>query len=452
MRLPIDTVPSPVPRTRAPGALVAATLLALLPALPTPAAGQEPPGGETTRLTLAEAIDRALRSAPSAVGARVAMDEASAGVLEARGAYLPTVTLGSTFATSSNERFDQATGRLVSESYSAQATASYELFSFGRRIAASRAARARLDAAIAAERDEGFAVALTTTQLFFDVAAASELAAVARQRLERARAQLEFARVRLELRTVTRSDVLRAELEVGNAEIALVDAEALLRGSSLRLGRQVGVAGPVAVVGDALPLAAPSLPDVATLVAAAETGAPPVLSARAQLRDRRAQKWGVLTRYAPSLRVSGGLDWFDFDFPPGDRSWNVRVTASIPLFDGFSREAAVSRIRAQETLAEARYQDAVIAARVEVEDAVSRIEAAERRVAIAERGLGLAREDLRVQEERYQLGAATILELQTSQVALADAENGWVLERQNLGIAVAGLEAVLGRSVQEIEP
>jgi outer membrane protein TolC len=87
---------------------------------------------------------------------------------------------------------------------------------------------------------------------------------------------------------------------------------------------------------------------------------------------------------------------------------------------------------------------------VDVEDAVGQINAAEQRVAIAERGLGLALEDLRVQEERYQLGAVTIIELQTSQLALADAENAWVLERQNLGIAVAQLEAVLGRSVQEI--
>jgi len=419
-------------------------------ALPLLALGQTVSESIPADLTLRQAIDLALQFAPPAVTARVATREASAGVMEARGDYLPSVSLGSTFATSSNERFDQATGRLVSENYSAQATASFEIFSFGRRLAINRAARARLDAAIAGERNQDFAVALITTQLFYDVAAASELTEVARQRLDRALAQLEFAELRLEVGTVTRSDVLRAELEVGNAELALVDAEAALRGSSLRLGRQVGVAGAVGVVPGALPSVAPALPELFDLVAEAEAEAPPVLSAEAQLRNRAALKVSTLTRYAPSFRVSGGFDWFDFDFPPSDRSWNLRVTGSIPLFDGFSREAALSRDRAQERLAKARYRDAVIAARVDVEDAVSQINAAERRVVIAERGVGLAREDLRVQEERYQLGAVTILELQTSQVALADAENAWVLERQNLGIAVAQLEAVLGRSVQEM--
>ena len=75
------------------------------------------------------------------------------------------------------------------------------------------------------------------------------------------------------------------------------------------------------------------------------------------------------------------------------------------------------------------------------------IESAGRRVAIARRTVELAREDLRVQEERYQIGSATIVELQTSQLALAEAESGFVRSRQQLGVAVATLEAVLGERI-----
>jgi outer membrane protein TolC len=86
-----------------------------------------------------------------------------------------------------------------------------------------------------------------------------------------------------------------------------------------------------------------------------------------------------------------------------------------------------------------------------VEDAYRRIEAAERRVEITRRGVELASEDLAVQEERYQLGVTTILDLQTSQIALTDAENAWILERRALGTALAQLEAVLGRTLQELD-
>jgi outer membrane protein TolC len=52
-----------------------------------------------------------------------------------------------------------------------------------------------------------------------------------------------------------------------------------------------------------------------------------------------------------------------------------------------------------------------------------------------------------VQEERYQISASTIIELQTSQVALAEAESAFVRARQQLGVAIATLEAVLGEEM-----
>jgi outer membrane protein TolC len=70
-------------------------------------------------------------------------------------------------------------------------------------------------------------------------------------------------------------------------------------------------------------------------------------------------------------------------------------------------------------------------------------------VAIARHSVELAQEDLRVQEERYQNSVATILDLQTSQVALADAESAFVRARQQLGVAIAQLETVLGSRISD---
>jgi outer membrane protein len=75
------------------------------------------------------------------------------------------------------------------------------------------------------------------------------------------------------------------------------------------------------------------------------------------------------------------------------------------------------------------------------------VRAAEERIEIAARAVELAREDLRVQEERYQIGNVTIVELQTSQVALADAEIAYLRARQALGVAIARLEATLGEQL-----
>jgi outer membrane protein len=424
-------------------ALAVAPLILAVPRAAAPLAAQAAP----PVLTLDEAIRLSLRAAPAAVAAGVAVDGAGADVLASRGAWLPSVGVTSFYANSSNQRFDQASGQLVSESYTAQITGGYDLFTGGRRVGQQRAAAARLRTATANERAQRFQTMLATTEVFYGAAAAAELLGAAEQRLERARKQLDFARTRLEVGTATRSDLLRAELEVGNAELVVLDAGTALRSARLQLGRQVGADGEVRPAAESLPARAPELPPVDLLLARAAGQAPAVIAARSVVAESRADRWQAYGGYLPSLRVTGGYDWFSFSFPPDQQSWSMRLIASYPLFNNFQREATVARVRAAERLAAARERDAELAVRAAVEDAAGAVTSGERRVEIAERTVELAREDLRVLEERYQLGAATILDLQTSQVALADAEITRVRARQALGVSIARLEAVLGEEL-----
>lgn len=417
------------------------------------AAGAQGPGSASAStpdppvLTLDRAISLALEHAPAAVAAEAAVSTARANLLQSRGTFLPTVGLTTFYNNSSNERFDQSTGRLVSESYTAQITTSYEVFSGGRRLADLRASGASLDAAEARRREQDYVVVLRATETYYAAAAAADLVEVAVQRLERATQQAEFARNRYDVGTATTSDVLRAEIEMANAELGEIEARTALRASSLELGRLVGTAGEVRPADAALPAMAPTLPPLDELVERGLRTAPLVRAATALQASRRADRLAAYSPYIPSLRLTGGYDWFAFDFPPDQRSWSLRVTASLPVFNGFQREAALTRAAALERTAEAQARDAVIGTRVAVESAVQDIELADHRVRISARTVELAREDLRVQEERYQIGAATILDLQTSQLTLAEAEVAVVRARQALGGAIARLEAVFGESL-----
>jgi outer membrane protein len=426
--------------------MASAALFALLSVAPSFA--QE--GAGMRRVSLEEAIRLALERSPGAISSETEVRFAEADVLEARGAWFPSLSATSSFSNSSNERFDQSTGQLVSESYTAQLQAGYDLFTGGRRWNERRRAGAELRAAVADDRAQRFETVLVTTELFYEAAATSQIVEAASQRLDRARRQLEFAETRLRVGTATRSDVLRAELEMGNAEIALIDAETAERSSRLELGRQIGVEDGAEPAEDALPESAPDLPRTESLVEWAVGRSPEVVATTAALDAARATRWAAMGSYLPNLRATGGYDWFAFDFPPDQQSWSLRLSASFPLFDNFGREAEVARAAAAQRLAEAEARDARIGVRVEVENAAREVAAAERRTAIARRAVDLAREDLRVQEERYRIGGATILDLQTSQVALADAEIASVRARQDLGVAVASLESVLGASLREV--
>jgi outer membrane protein TolC len=276
------------------------------------------------------------------------------------------------------------------------------------------------------------------------------LSALAAQRLERARQQLEFARTRLEVGTATASDLLRAEIEVGNAELAVLDAAASFRTAVLNLGRWIGMAGGVQPVAEALPDRAPALPEAGVLVQRAVRSSPLVVSSGAELEGERFDQLAGYSGYLPQVELLGGYDWSAVDFPPDHRSWNVSLSATLPIFDQFRREATLQRDAGFVRLARARSRDARIAAQVAVESSLQEVEAAEQRVRISERARDLALEDLRVLEERYQAEAATILDLQASQVALTETEIGAVRARQALGTALAELEAVLGESIEEV--
>jgi outer membrane protein len=395
-------------------------------------------------ISLEEAIQLSLERSPVMIAANGALKNAHATLLQTRGGWFPSITANSSYSNSSNQRFDQATGRLLSESYTAQLQGSLDIFTGGRRLAQNVSAQASVQSTEADNRASRFQTMLTTTRTFYSAAAAVDLLAAAEARLTRAQQQLSFARTRLEVGTVTHSDVLRARLEEGNAQMAALDARTSMDQALLQLGRQVGVDGRVRPEQSALPEQAPPLPPIDELIERALSGAPSVVAAQADVRSRHADRLVTLTPYLPSLRLSGGYDWFAFTWPPDQRSWSLRMVASLPILNGFAREASLQRAIEAERIARARERDALLAARAAAESSAMEVTAAGQRVKLSNQSVELAREDLRVQEERYTLGVSTILDLQASQIALADAEAASIHARQALGTAIAQLESVLG--------
>jgi outer membrane protein TolC len=64
---------------------------------------------------------------------------------------------------------------------------------------------------------------------------------------------------------------------------------------------------------------------------------------------------------------------------------------------------------------------------------------------LATTGVAVATENYRVQRARYREGATTILDLMEAQVALSEAEAELVQSRYAARLALARLEALLGR-------
>jgi len=72
---------------------------------------------------------------------------------------------------------------------------------------------------------------------------------------------------------------------------------------------------------------------------------------------------------------------------------------------------------------------------------------AQAQVDIETSSVAAAVEDLRVQRARYQVGAATLLEVLTSQTQLDQARNALIRARYDYRVAKAQLEALIGRDL-----
>lgn len=414
--------------------------------LTTPAAAQ------MQEVTLSDAIARALTVQPAMVQARGDQRTSGAGARSALGAYLPSVTTSASAARSNVGRIDGTTGQPVPPeySYTGGLSVSLELFDGFRRLANLRSTSANREAAAAGVVNQRYQVTLATKQAFYNALATEELVRVAQSQVRRAQQQLQISVEKLRAGSATRSDSLRSTVDYGNARIALLQAQANLATAQANLGRQIGVEAPVRAAPDT---ALPALPDTGALRAIALEAAPQVEQAEAQARAARAQVWTARAQYWPTLNVNysnnrqgtGSPSLPLFDTYPETFSW--RFSVNWTLFNGFSREQNQVTASANRDLAEARAADTRRQVNAQVTQQLAALATTYEQIAIARSNVAAATEDLRVQSERYRVGAATILDLLTSQTALTQAEVNFIQTRFNYLIARAQVEALMGRTL-----
>lgn len=405
---------------------------------------------DTLRLGMDEVIERALRNSPQIVQAQGAVQTASSAERTAMGAFLPNLNFSSGATLASTQRFDPNTSTMVSgssDSYSAGLSTSLDLFTGGRRGADLARSRAQTNAAEASLVEQRYAVERNAKAAYFDVLRAGDLIRSAEARIERAQNSLEAAERRNQVGSATRSDVLRAQLEVTNSRQALLQATSQKRVAMFNLGRVVGVDGPVDAVADR-PLVVRELDFTREdLIEMATARSPAIISALANEATAEAGVRSARAQYLPSLSSSGSYNWSNDapSFSDVRGSWSMRLNLSFPVFNRFQREDGLERAQVQATVARIQLSDARRAALANLERVLSALETSREQIRLAQEALAVAEEDMRVQQERYRLGVSTILEQVTSQENLVSAENNLIAARYDYQLALADLAALIGR-------
>ena len=408
-------------------------------------------------VTLADAIRLSERVQPLVVRAAGDLETAAAQRRSAWGAYLPSLTAtssASSFFSEGPSRIDPVTGQLLSgnssnRSLSTSLSASVDLFTGFRRGAERKAARANQTAAEASFVDARFQQALATTNQFLDALAAQQLVRVRETSVRRAEEQLKTSVAKLRAGSATRSDSLRSLVTLGNARLELIRAGTDLATAEAGLARLIGETGRVQATDDSAFYQVMAAPDTAAIRAEAEAKSPRIQSASAAAEAARASLKASRSAYWPSLSLSANTAWNasrsnDYDlFNQRQLSLGLRWN----LFDRFDRELAIAQRSASAEVADATAADEQRAVAAELTAQLAELDAARTQIEITLTSVVAATEDLRVQQERYRLGASTIVDVLTSQEALNQAEVDVVVARFDYLRAKASLEALIGRTL-----
>jgi outer membrane protein len=358
----------------------------------------------------------------------------------------------------SGDRFDNQ-GRLVPYlapqpwSYSTGFSSTINVFDGGRRLAEIRRSRYDVGAASANEVSQQFNVALQVKTQYYSILAARESEAAAQAQLEQAQEQMKASIARTRAGVATLSDSLRSLVSVGNAQLALITARNNLRVASAALTRLVGSSTPVtAQPSDTLDVGLTPI-DSAALAGLLDQG-PAVQQSEAQRESARAALKTARAPYLPTIdltfqRSGNGFDkYYGFGGQSLAYTNNVSVRLAYPLWNNYQREDALNKARVQAEIADATVRDARLGAEQTLVQQLAALRAAQQRIALQQVSVTAATEDLRVQRQRYSLGASTLLDVLTSQSTLDAARSALIQARQDFRVARAQLESLVGRELQ----
>src|SRR5881296_1879646 len=392
-------------------------------------------------------VDTALRDNRDVRTALAAIDEFRAHFRAARGALLPELTANG--EAGRNRQVFGTFGAQTFDVYRATADLSWELDLWGRIRRGNQAARADVFAREEDRRALQLSLIGDVATAYFDLRAADLNLAIGRRTLDSRQQTLRLARQRLDQGLISELDVRQFEAEVASPAASVADFQRQVAQQENALSVLVGHNPGAIARGRSLTEMAARIPVPAGVPSALLAHRPDVRSAEATLRAATARIGVAQAAWLPTFTITGqyGSQSTEFSkwFASGTNIWQAFAGVSIPLFTegrpGGGEQVNIARARAAQ--ARSRYEQTVLVALRDVEDALVGLRTAQDRSAAQERQVIALRRALELADMRYRNGVSSYLDVLEAQRGLFGAELALTqAERDQLVAAVQLYRAV----------
>ncbi|MEO6447463.1 MAG: TolC family protein [Gemmatimonadaceae bacterium] len=463
-------------------------------------------------LTIEEAIRLAVRNNPQFLQSTTSRQRAGAALRSATGALLPQVrtSFGSSYREGRQQFFAGQAFGSTSDVLSSSADLSVDLSISAASLLTRKQQRANLEAA---ESDVTSAEATLRSNVmtqYLNVLQAEARASLQDTLLVSTQAQLELARARQQVGAATTLDVRRAEVAVGQQQVAVLRERNTLELEKLRLFQQIGVEQPVNVqLVSQFSFEEPSL-ELGSLIERARQGNPTLSALRSRERASDVGVSSARSTYFPTLSLQTGVSGFSqqlrnvdgtiadrqvsalssqraciqqdslrrgaglssilqqcaaiqyspaqadafrdanatFPFKMTRSPLSFSAQLSLPIFDGFVREQRVQEAAATRSDARYRVREQELRLTADVTSGYRNLVTAYRTVRLQEQNVVAAREALLLAQERFRVGANTFIEVTQARSDYERAETDRINAVYDYHKAYAALEAAVGRPLR----
>jgi outer membrane protein TolC len=419
-------------------------------------------------LTLEQAIDLALQQNTDVALADLTVREFRSQYKRALSFMIPDVRLKASYQRNIlNPAFfiDPGTGpsqkvELGAENaYSVSVGAEQTVFAAGKVLSGVRLGERLVasgdDRAEAARREVTFGV----KELFYSHLLARETESIQKENLDRVNDQMATIRERFRQGLDSDLTVLRQQVEVATAKTALIAARNLVDLSLTRFQHLLAldVDRPLTLDGT---LAAPGgeSPPYERLVRTALDRNPSLAAAVHDVAVREEAVRIARADHFPELVAFGDWTWSAQSdaFAPGPSERNQSVGAGLrldyPFFTGGEVRERVALARIELERARKQEEELERAVRVELKSHWLNVAEARERAGAEEAAVTQARRALDATEARFKAGRASQLELNDATYSLGSARRLFAKACRDYWVAWAGLEAVVGMKLEEIQP
>jgi outer membrane protein len=425
-------------------------------------------------LTADRAVQIALEKNPQVVNARASVLDARSGLYSSYSGVIPRV--GASLSRNGSWTDHQSGSRLVGGTLVTTLPTSFEQFSTQPSLSGTwsvldlsalsgfSAARQGLKAAKLSQTATRNDAALAVRRQFYIVVQAFHLARVNAEALRLSRDNERRVRALFEVGSVSKSDVLKAQVQTAQSQLDSLTSANQITIQRIALAGTLGIPeGAMGEVDTTLTISSTDY-DEGALYAAAEKARPDLLAASAELKSAKSARWSARLARLPYVTVQGTASFNDrsnfklttHDPPqpdvetPGtsktEKSYQAAVALNWDFFDGFATDSRNAAAQARLVRAQESYDGLKRNLAAEVHQSLLTYQEAIVAVEVAERAVESATENLKLTQQKYNVGSATILDLIDAQVQLQRAKNQNVTALAAVRVAEAGIRRVSGRS------